>query len=161
MPDEIKDDLMRRVEQEAEGFSVHDDSTANWLVRKIAECRAYRERIERWAALEMKRAEREEAFFMTRFGGQLETWARRQIAKQRGRKSIKLPAGTVGFRTEPTRLAVKDEPALLAWCKANLPDAIQTIQRVLKSSVKDHIGGTGEIPDGTEIAGGQQKFFIK
>src|SRR5687768_10409667 len=103
MPDDIKDDLMRRVEQEAEGFSVNSDSTANWLVRKIAECRAYRERIERWAAMEIKRAEREEAFFMTRFGRQLETWARRQIAKQRGRKSVKLPAGTVGFRTEPTR----------------------------------------------------------
>jgi hypothetical protein len=161
MPDDVKDDLMHRVEQEAEGFSVHSDSTANWLIRKIVECRDYRERIERWAALEIKRADREEAFFMIRFGHQLETWARGQIAKQRGRKSIKLPAGTVGFRTEPTRLAVKDEPALLAWCKANLPGAIQTVRHVLKSSVKDHIGDTGEIPNGAEIAGGQQKFFIK
>jgi hypothetical protein len=67
----------------------------------------------------------------------------------------------VGFRTEPTRLSVNDEPALLTWCRANLPQAIQTIQRLLKSCVKDHIDSTGEIPSGAEIAGGQQKFYIK
>ena len=149
------------MEREVEGFSVRDESTANWLIRKIAECRAYRERVERWAAMEIKRAEREEAFFTTRFGGQLETWARRQIAKQHGRKSIKLPAGTVGFRTEPIRLSVNDEPARLAWCKINLPEAIQTVQRVLRSSVRKHIDSTGELPAGAEITGKGEKFYVK
>jgi hypothetical protein len=158
MPDDTGSIAMERA---VEGFSVRDESSANWLIRKIAECRAYRERVEDWAAMEIKRAEREEAFLMTRFGGQLETWARRQIAKGHGRKSVKLPAGTVGFRTEPTRLAVTDEPALLAWCKAHLPSAVQTIQRVLKSSVKDHIDSTGELPSGAEVTGGSQRFFIK
>jgi hypothetical protein len=161
MPDPDEATLVRRIEREAEGFRVHDDSSANWLIRKITECRAYRERVERWAAAEIKRAEREEAFFLTRFGGQLETWARQQIAKQHGRKSLRLPAGTVGFRTEPTRLAVTDEPALLAWCKARLPSAVKVVERVLKSSLKDHVRTTGEVPSGAEVTGGQQKFFIK
>jgi hypothetical protein len=116
MPDDDDNNtLVQWIEQETEGFRVHDEASANWIIRKIIECRTYRDRVERWAAMEIKRAEREEPFFMTRFGGQLEAWARKQIAKQRGRKSVKLPAGTVGFRTEPTRLAVNDEPALLAF----------------------------------------------
>src|SRR4051812_15613036 len=152
---------LHSAEQDAEAFSVHDAVSANWLIRKIVECRRYREHVEQWAAAELKRAEREEAFFITRYGHQLEAGARRQIAKQQGRKSRKLPAGTIGFRTEPTRLAVKDEPALLVWCKANLPAAVQTIERVLKSCVKDHIASTGEVPSGAEVSGGEQKFFIK
>jgi hypothetical protein len=161
MPDEIEDTLVRLVEQEAKGFHVRDSASANWVIRKIVECRRYKERVEEWAAMEIKRAEREESFFLARFGLQLETWARQQVAAQHNRKSIKLPAGTLGFRTEPTRLSVTNEPALLAWCKANLPGAIQIIERVLKNSVKDHINTTGEIPNGTEVAGGQQKFYIK
>ena len=161
MPDADEATLVRRIEREDEGFLVHDESTANWLIRKITECRSYRERVERWAAMEIKRAEREEAFFLTRFGGQLEAWTRRQIAKQRSRKSLRLPAGTVGFRTEPTRLAVTDEPALLAWCKVRLPSAVQVVERVLKSSIKNHVRSTGEVPSGAEVAGGEQKFYIK
>ena len=158
MPEHTKDAALER---EFEQFSVRDESSANWLVRRVAECRAYRQHVEQWAALEIKRAEREEAFFITRFGAQLESWARRQIAKQHGRKSVKLPAGTVGFRTEPARLSVTDEPALLAWCKTNLREAIQTVQRVLRSSVREHIDSTGELPAGTEITGKGEKFYIK
>jgi hypothetical protein len=161
MTEDNEDTLVRVVARETEGFNVHDDASANWVIRKIIECRRYRERVEEWAAMELKRAEREEAFFIARFGLQLETWARQQIAEQHNRKSLKLPAGTLGFRTEPTRLSVTNESALLEWCRVNLPGAIQTIERVLKSSVKEHIRVTGEIPNGTDVAGGQQKFYIK
>lgn len=144
-----------------EGFHVQDAKTANWVIRRMVECRRYRESVEHWAAAEIKRAQREEAFFLGRFGAELEAWARQEIAKQRGRKSVKLPAGTVGFRTEPTRLQVKDEPALLAWCRVNLPKAVQTSERVLKRCVAEHLERTGECPHGAEIAGAAQRFLIK
>jgi hypothetical protein len=143
-----------------EGFSVHDHATANWVVRKIVETRRYRRRIREWAELETRRAEREEQFFMMRFGRQLEDWALSQIAAG-DRKSVKLPAGTVGYRTEAIRLEVKDEQRLIAWCRQSLPDALRVETHVLKSLVHDHLHQTGECPDGTDVAGGGQKFFVK
>ena len=82
-----------------EGFCVRDESSANWVIRKIAECRSYAERVTVWAAAEIRRAEKEEEFFLFRFGGQLERWASEEIRKLKGRrKSLNLPAGAVGFR---------------------------------------------------------------
>src|SRR3954451_20298490 len=39
-------------------FRVHDDDSANWLIRKIIECRAYAERCADWAEREQRRAKR-------------------------------------------------------------------------------------------------------
>ena len=51
-----------------DAFAVDDASSANWLVRKVVESRNYAEHVKEWAALELRRAEREERFFLERFG---------------------------------------------------------------------------------------------
>jgi hypothetical protein len=140
-----------------EGFEVRGRPSANWLVRKIVEARAYAEQVKEWAALEIRRAEREERFFLERFGHQLEAWTRPQISSGR-RKSLKLPAGTIGFRTESVHLEVKDETRLIAWCQHHLPDAIRVQTQVLKSLVNDHLEKTGECAD---IAGGGERFYVR
>lgn len=142
------------------GFEVRDQSSANWLVRKIVETRQYRRRVREWAEIEFRRAEREEQFFLQRYGLQLETWASKEIADS-SRKSVKLPAGTVGFRSESFRLEIKDESRLIAWCRGSLPNALRTDTHVLKSIVSDHVQQTGECPDGTDLTGGGQRFFVK
>ncbi len=92
-----------------DGFAVRDAASANWVIRKIVEARAYAQRVKAWAELEQRRAQREEDFLLRRFGVELQAWARQEIARQHdGRRSVSLPAGAVGFRTEPTRLAVTD-----------------------------------------------------
>jgi hypothetical protein len=145
-----------------ENFSVRDAATANWLVRKIVEARAYGKHVREWAARELRRAQNEEKFFLYRYGQQLEDWARQQVDREDGRrKSLKLPAGTIGFRTYPPHLEVKDEQELLRWCKANLPVALAVTEMVLKTVVKNHIASTGELPIGAEVVGGGEKFFIK
>ena len=147
---------------EPEGFTVHDEASANWVIRRIGEARKYAERVEAWAAVELRRAEREERFFLERYGPQLEAWARQRLVANRGRsKTIRMPAGTVGFRTTPPRLAIADDRALLRWCKSNLPLAVVVREQVLKSAVKDHIKSTGECPDGAEVVGGGERFFVK
>src|SRR4051812_34057237 len=55
-----------------ERFAVTDEASANWLVRKVLEARRYAERVEAWAAAEMRRARRDEAFLLGRFGSDLE-----------------------------------------------------------------------------------------
>jgi len=143
-----------------EAFEVRDSSSANWLVRKILEARAYAASVKEWAALEIRRAEREEKFLIDHYGHQLESWARQQINGSR-RKSIKLPAGAVGFRTESTKLDTLDEDKLVKWCRRSLPAALQIQTHVLKSVIKEHLEKTGECPDGAEIGGGGQRFYIR
>ena len=145
-----------------EGFCVRDAATAAWVVRKIVEARAYGHRVREWAARELRRAEREEKFFLYRFGQQLEEWTRRRLELEGDRRrSVSLPSGIVGLRAEPPRLKVTDEDALLRWCRANLPAAVVTEQRVLKSVVTEHVATSGELPQGTEVCEGTEKFFIK
>jgi len=145
-----------------EAFHVHDETSANWVVRKIVEARAYADRVQQWAAKEIRRAKREEDFFILRFGGQLEDWARQQIeAGPLNRKSIMLPAGTIGFRRQPLRLEIQDEAKLLAWCKNSLPEAIVMSERVLKTALVNHFTNTGECLDGADVAGGSSIFYVR
>ena len=169
-----------------EGFSVQNASSANWVVRKIAECRAYGTHVRTWAAAEIRRAENEERFFFMRFGPQLEAWAREYLRISNGnRRSVPLPSGTIGFRAVAAHLIVTDETKLLAWCHTHLPTAISVEVRVtgsdalrlidwlrrncpkaeieqntIKSLVDDHFRATGECPTGTECATGE-RFFVK
>lgn len=143
-------------------FHVDDERSANWVARKIAECRAYRKRVASWAEAETLRADRQEAFLMHRFASELEAWTRAEIGRQRGRqRSVSLPAGVLGFRREPTKLLILDEEALVGWCRVHLPAAIKFTQSILKSEIHSHIKESGEIPSGVEMGGGQEKFYVR
>lgn len=104
MPTEIeasvRDDSLPEVD---ERFHVDSPEAASWLVRRSVSAREYKRRVELWAAGEIRRAEREEAFYLGRFGTELEIWAREQLKSIRNRKSIKLPGGTIGLRVQPQR----------------------------------------------------------
>lgn len=82
-----------------ERFDVRDEASANWVVRKIVEAKAYAQRVASWAEQEKLRAQRQEEFFMQRYGSQLRHWVQQQIAERGGkRKCLDLPAGRAGFR---------------------------------------------------------------
>lgn len=143
-------------------FAVVDAATANWVVRRILEARAYAERVRRWAELELRRAEREESFFVRRFGGELEAWARSEVARLTdGRRSVRLPSGVVGFRTAPPSLQVVDESALLAWARRHLRDAVEVRTTLRKSVLLGHLKATGECPTGASLAGGDERFYVR
>jgi phage host-nuclease inhibitor protein Gam len=145
-----------------EAFRVCDEASANWVIRRIVEARKYAERVEAWAATEVRRAEREERFLLERYGRQLEAWARQRLAEGRARgKSVRLPAGTIGFRATPPHLAVTDEPTLLRWCKSYLPLAIRVREHVLKGAVQEHVRSTGECPQGAAVVADGERFFVR
>jgi phage host-nuclease inhibitor protein Gam len=148
-------------------FEVHDYGAANWCLRKIeriegrcaaraaaveAECRRLRE----WAERENAR-ERESADFLA---AKLEPWARGELDGQR-RRSIGLPDGTVGFRSTPGRVEVTDEAAALAYCEANLPEAVKVKKSISKSEIAEKFKKTGELPVGCEWAAGEERFYVK
>ncbi|HZZ41645.1 MAG TPA: host-nuclease inhibitor Gam family protein [Tepidisphaeraceae bacterium] len=147
----------------AEEFAVHDDNTANWVIRKIVEARAYAARCGEWCRREQLRARKTEEFFLHRYGGQLAAWARERIAQQGSRrKSLSLPAGTAGFRAEPARLVVEDESAVIGWAKSHCPDLVRISEDLSKSALNDHIRKTGELPDqGVRLEPEHERFYVK
>jgi hypothetical protein len=179
--------VVEAVPRAGDAFVVADETSANWVVRKIQDARIYAERVAAWADLERRRAGREETYFLMRFGRQLEDWTRMRLDQQVGkRKSIHLPAGTLGFRKQLPRLNVIDETTFLQWARENLPEAIrvtvtasgreaaqlrewqrircpsaQIEETVAKSIVNPSAFGTGEVPGGTEWLQPADKFYVK
>ena len=144
-------------------FSVADEQSANWLIRRMLESRAYAARVKAWAEQEAARAAREERTLVFLFGRQLEAWAKVEIEKLNGRrKSLALPAGTVGFRTVSPGLQVEDEQAVLEWARDNCPAAVTVVEKLSRSLVRQHFEQTGEMPaDGARIEPGGEKFFVR
>lgn len=146
-----------------EQFHVHDDATANWVVRKILEARAYAKHCAEWCDREQARAQRDEEFLMFRFGQQLLEHARKRIGEQGGRrKSVNLPAGTIGFRHEGAKLLVDDEAKVIEWAKRTRPELVCVVERLSKSGLNQHLEETGEAPDvGVHIEPAREKFYVK
>lgn len=144
-------------------FMVVDDGSANWLIKKINECRAYARRCADWAEREQRRAQHEEEFFWARYGAQLRAYIQRKIAEQGGRrKSVSLPAGTAGFRKEAAKIVIDDELAVLAWAKACQPALITVVEKLSKSALNAHVESTGELPDqGVHVELEHEKFYVK
>jgi len=144
-------------------FCIDSAERANWLVRRVIEARAYGDRVRTWAAKEQRRAEREEAQLMYLFGRQLQDWVVQDLATQRGRrKSVSLPAGTVGFRRVGLKLRIQDRAAVLDWARATLPQAVVTREFLSKTAINDHFSQTGEIPSqGVVIDPEHEAFFIR
>lgn len=143
-----------------EGFHVVDGQSANWVVRKITEARRYADRAREWAEVEVRRAEREEAFLLQRFGRELEEWFS-TCGQVRGKKrSVDLPAGRIGIRSTRQTLKVVDEPILLLWCRQHLPESIEMSERVLKTPLQSHFAETGELPPGVELKPPRDQFYI-
>lgn len=157
---EVDIEVLRAVPKQ---FSIEDEHSANWLVRKITDARKYAEHVKAWADQELRRAEREEHTLMFLFGRQIEAWVRSELERlSTKRKSIALPAGTVGFRTIAQKLVIDDEAAVIQWAKTNLPAAVVTVERLSKTEINRLTEETGEIPEvGVHLERESQRFFIK
>jgi phage host-nuclease inhibitor protein Gam len=144
-----------------EGFSVRTQDAAAWLVRKIAEARAYAKRVKAWADKEIERAEKEEQFFSERFGAELEGWTRKELGDKPKRKSIDLPAGRVGFRQLPAKLVVEDQEAAVAWALENLDNAVRVRTTVIHEEIEKHVEATGEVPPGARFEDAKESFYVR
>lgn len=145
-----------------EAFSIRDHRTANWFVRKVLDARRYAEQVKRFAEAELKRAQREEAFLLARYGEQLQQFVVHQINLNGDRRRfIALPAGRICLRRVPAWVEVADEKKLIGWCREHLPDAVVKTERLLRGAVRGHVEQTGEVPDGAELRGETQRLLIQ
>ncbi len=146
-------------------------SDANGIVRRIAEARREIELIGeqeaeeiariRARAAELKQAwEARIAWLDERYGESLKAFAAANLEGKKVR-SIKLLSGVVGFRKNPSSLAIVDKDAALEWAKANLPDAIKVVESVGVSPLKLHVEATGESLEFAEYTPAFDKFYIE
>jgi phage host-nuclease inhibitor protein Gam len=144
-------------------FCVKDADSANWVVRRIVEARAYRDRVRAWAEREVRRSERDEQRLLYLFGRQLQDWTSRELAAGRkGRRSVNLPGGTVGFRQAGPSVTIDDAAAVLEWARRHLPAAIVVREHLSRSAIVRHVRQTGELPDqGVRVEPGQDAFYIR
>ena len=169
-----------------DAFEVRDSSSANWVVRRILAARAYSAQVNAWAAAELRRAESEERWLLDRYGAQLRNWLESELSRgSPRRRSVPLPAGVVGIRKLPPKLVVRNEPALLQWCRQHLQGAVRVTataaghlavdlaawaagataikvqERVSVDELHDYVVETGELPNGVELVRHEERFFIK
>lgn len=126
-----------------ERFTVTDDSMAEWALRKVAAARRKRHeatklrddeqaRIDAWYQHVTAAAQRDDEFFT----GLLTEYALTE--RKHGRKSVVLPHGAVKTRTTSASVDVVDEDALIAWAKQNRPDAVKTVDRIMRTELVKH-----------------------
>ena len=153
--DELVQELLPPDKQQ---FVIRDASDASWVVRKIVEARARQQRIKDWAQAELQSAQREEKFFLERFGDELEAWT---AENNNGKKTLRLPDGTLGFRHKRAVIQIQDEDRVLDWCRDHLPEAVKVSESVLKTPLNEHLKETGELPPGCDLDNGGDEFYVK
>ncbi|MEM6392782.1 MAG: host-nuclease inhibitor Gam family protein [Planctomycetota bacterium] len=148
--------------QVPERFQVTDNTSANWVVRRITEARAYAKRVATWAESEARRARREEEFFLARFSPELQAWLNRELAQRGGKqKSVNLPAGRVGFRLKAAKLVIDDNAAVRDWAKTHCPEAVVTVERLAKTHLNQHFEAMGELPVGSTLEPEHDALYIR
>lgn len=144
-------------------FCVEDEESANWVLKRIIAARNYSQRVAEWAEAEKRRAAREEMTLMFLFGRQLERWAKEAISQTNGkRKSIVLPAATVGFRRSPAKVVIDDEKLVLAWAREHVPNAVVTVHKLAKIIFDAYLHETGHAPEeGIHTEPEMDKFYVR
>lgn len=189
-PDEIEGavfaslDQLDPAEESDGGFVVHDESSADWAVRKLARARGrqlevtalakrqrdavlaavqpYLDPIDEWAGEEIDRLEKDASFFESL----LLTYHRSVLAEDPRAKTIKLPHGTLSSRKLPDRWEF-DEPAFIEWASENADDLLRTKVEIYKAEAKkrlsvDELGVVydGELVPGVVVTPGEPSFTV-
>jgi Bacteriophage Mu Gam like protein len=141
-------------------FTVHDERSAAWATDKVLSARARLERVKAACAEAIREAQSEVENTELLFLPMLEAWAAGNLP--RGKKSIKLTTGAIGFRTVPGGPRVIDEAAVLAWAKEHgIPGVIKVTESVSRTAVKEYVQATGDQPDGVEVVPSRESFDVK
>lgn len=148
-----------------------DHRSANSILRRMAEHQREIAHIEEQRQEELERInaradelrqahERRVEWLEERYGDLLREFAEKELDGKKVR-NIKLLSGTIGFRRNPSSLAILDGNAAVEWAKANLPDAVKVVESVPVTPLKSYIEGTGEVLPFAEYTPPTDKFYVK
>jgi hypothetical protein len=125
-----------------ERFDVTDLASAEWVLNKMSECDAEEMGIEARikavtenlnSDLRQTRGRRE--YLMGRFGEGLKAFAHFDQGLGK-RRTTSTAFGKLSFRTTPESIEIVDMALAVEWAKTNAPDAVKTVESVLKTPLK-------------------------
>lgn len=154
--------------ERAEGWRIEHIAQADWALEKLAETKYRLDEIEEMEATAIERIRaratklreeptRDAAFFESH----LRLWAEnnRNTLLTGKAKSRKLLHGSVGWRTKPMGLEVKDLAALLEWARPR--DLVRIKEEPQMDAIRGHFKAVGEIPPGTDVKPETETFYVK
>jgi hypothetical protein len=147
---------------EEEGrFTIDSERAADWLVKKLAEIDAEKERIRLFARARTAELDSDAARLNHLFGEQLRQWAEQEASRRR-RKSVSLPNGTLSFRTAPARLVVADLDAAADYATAQ-GVATKTVLdgTAYREAAEKAFAETGELWPGVTRTEEQETFTVR
>lgn len=158
-------------EMEQERFTVTDDQTADWCLRKIAEADEELARLNDWyerqKALAQERHDSRVQYFT---GLLLEYFLTVPAHETKTMSKYALPSGDLVLTKAKTDYAKSDEGKLLSWCVTNDPDLVKTTVSPKWADLKKRltvVGGkivdktTGLFVDGVVLEDKPTKFEAK
>jgi phage host-nuclease inhibitor protein Gam len=147
-------------------FHITDAKSADYILRKLANNAAEKERIKAQADAMLRLLDSDSASLMGRFGSELEAWAQEELqTKYKGkRKSLPLFHGTLAFRTVAPSLRVASEADALDTARILWPETIRQVETLDKAAflekAKEALDQTGEMLPGVERSEGREAFRI-
>lgn len=150
--------------EKPEGFHITDESSADWLLRKLLHLDAEEATVREMAAQRVAELQADKNRLMGRFGAELEAWARTEAEKRR-RQTVTLSYGSVSFRKVPARLAIESEEDAITTARAVLPEAIQAVEKFDRAAYLAHaktaLETTGELLPGVGQTEERVSFSVK
>lgn len=141
-------------------FRVDSEGAAVWVVDKLLSYEERQARLNEQYLAMTDALKRDRERFERRFLGELQAWFEDQPKKG---KSLRLLTGTLAVRTVRGGPRVVDEAAVFEWAEVDLPDAIktQTVRKLDKDAVREHVRETGEVVPGVELVPDRESFSVK
>lgn len=149
-------------EQERTGFTVTDDQSAEWALKKIREAR---EEQVKWETFYVERLEtvrqktQDTVDYMTGLLRRYFATVPHRVTKG-GTEKYSLPSGELICKPAGVDYE-RDEGALLNWCEANLPGAVKVTRKASWADVKQYMKETGDIPEGVVPVETDAAFQVK
>ena len=137
---------------EAISFSICDEKSATWFLRKMRIISEERDAIKAATAQRLSELEADEARLTHLYGEQLKTWAQSESAARR-RQTITLPlAGmSVGFRKTPAGITITDQSAAIAEATARGFVKTSPDMSAYRVAAQEALEATGELLPGVEV----------
>jgi len=145
----------------AEPFTIHDEKSANWLLRKLATIESEKQRVQTNAATILAQLNSDADGLKYLYGAQIEAYCRSRLQETGDRrKSIQFLQGKCSFRTIPGALRITDSAAALAYAQECLPAAMTTVPTLDTAAYQQRAERTGELLPGLEFTPEHTSFAL-
>jgi len=149
----------------AEPFTINDEKSANWYLRKLANIDAEQQRVQTQALQIVAQLQNDADGLKHLYASQLEAYCRARLQETGNRrKSITLLQGTCAFRTVPAGFRLTDTNAALRFAKecGGMLKTVESLDAEAYRAAADHaLEAYGELYPGMENVPERVAFTVR